>query len=310
MVGFYGGLPTDNRIAADAASRNPVTSGLFRLSPVAISLATGALDFLLVVATAAAAATAYSRETGRAVTVTWIVSAVLAAMLFVGGFERIGGYTPRRLYQLKWQIVHGLIVWAATVLCLLLLAFADQRSVFYSRAWALSWISIVPAALLARSYLLQFVLEACGRAGSLARNVVIIGTGIEAQRLITKLRGSGKNTIVVRGVFDDDPRLPEAVCGVEALGTIDELIKLAPLQPIDEVIIALPLNVERKISELFRKLEALAIDVRLSIEPLASPFQIRGTSYIGDVPFLTIAEKPLGGFSSTSISFRENGLTG
>ena len=81
-----------------------------------------------------------------------------------------------------------------------------------------------------------------------------------------------------------------------ALGTIDELLKLAPLQPIDEVIIALPLNVERKFEELFRKLEALAIDVRLSIEPLASPFQIRGTSYIGDVPLLTIAEKPLEGF--------------
>jgi Undecaprenyl-phosphate glucose phosphotransferase len=298
MVSFSGGLSTDNRVTADAASRNPVAWGAFRLSPVAVSVMTGALDFLLVVATAAAAATAYSKETGRALTVTWIVTAIFAAMLFVGGFERIGGYTLKRLYQLKWQIVHGLIVWAATVLCLLLLAFADRRSGIYSRAWALSWISIVPAALVARSYLLQLVLEVCGRAGSLARNVVIIGPGIEAQRLITKLRGSSKNTIVVRGVFDDDPRLPESVCGVAALGTIDELLKLAPLQPIDEVIITLPLSVERKFKELFSKLEALAIDVHVSIEPLASPFQIRGASYIGDVPLLTVAEKPLEGFQA------------
>jgi Undecaprenyl-phosphate glucose phosphotransferase len=298
MVSFYGGLLTDNRITADAASRNQVTWGAFRLPTVAVSVVTGALDFLLVVATAAAAATAYSRETGRAVTVTWIVTAVLAAMLFVGGFERIGGYTLKRLCQLKWQILHGLMVWAATVLCLLLLAFADRKSGIYSRALALSWISIVPAALVARSYLLQLVLEACGRAGSLARNVVIIGTGIEAQRLITKLRGFSKNTIVVRGVFDDDPRLPESVCGVAALGTIDELLRLASLRPIDEVIIALPLSVERKFEELFRKLEPLAIDVRLGIEPLASPFQIRGASYIGDVPLLTIAEKPLEGFQA------------
>ena len=79
MVSFYGDLSTDKRITADASSRNPVTWGPFRLSPIAVSMVTGAFDFLLVVATAAAAATAYSRETGRAVTSAWIVIAVLAA---------------------------------------------------------------------------------------------------------------------------------------------------------------------------------------------------------------------------------------
>ena len=57
------------------------------MSPIAVSVVTGALDFLLVVTAAAAAATAYSRETGRAVTATWTVPAILAATLFVGGFE-------------------------------------------------------------------------------------------------------------------------------------------------------------------------------------------------------------------------------
>jgi Undecaprenyl-phosphate glucose phosphotransferase len=181
----------------------------------------------------------------------------------------------------------------------LLLAFADRRSGIYSRAWAFLWIGIVAAALVAKSYLLQLMLEACGRTGSLARNVVIIGTGIEAQRLIAKLRGSSRNTVVVRGLFDDDPRLPGSVCGVAVLGTIDELLRLAPLRPIDEVIIALPLSAETKLKELCRKLEALAIDVRLSIEPLAELFQMRGASYMGDVPLLTVVEKPFKGFRAS-----------
>jgi Undecaprenyl-phosphate glucose phosphotransferase len=299
LVSFHGDLPTDNRITADGESGNRVIWAPFGLSPIAISVATGAFDFLLVVATAAGAAAAYSRETGRAVTASWIVIAVLAATLFVGGFERIGGYTLKRLYQLKWQIMHGLIVWAATILCLLLLAFADRRAGVYSRAWAFSWIGIVPAGLVAKGYLLQLVLEASGRTGSLARNVVIIGTGIEAQRLIAKLRESRRDIIVVRGVFDDDPRMPESVCGVAALGTTDELLRLAPLLSIDEVIIALPLSAERKLKELCRKLDALAIDVRLSIEPLAELFQMRSASYSGDVPLLTIFEKPLNGFRAS-----------
>jgi Undecaprenyl-phosphate glucose phosphotransferase len=295
MVSFYGDPSTDSRTTADAASRK-VTWGQSRLPPIAVSVVTGASDFLLVVGTAAASATAYSRETGRVLTSTWFVTAVLAATLFVGGLERVGGYTLKRLYQPKWQITYGLIVWAVTVSCLLLLAFADRRSGIYSRAWALSWILIVATALVAKSYLLQLVLEACGRTGSLARNIVIVGTGIEARRLIAKLRGSSKSTLVVRGVFDDDRRLPESVCGVAVLGTTDELLRLTRLRPIDEVIIALPLNAERKLKRLCRKLEPLSIDVRLSIEPLAELFQTRGANYIGDVPFLTIAEKPLKGF--------------
>jgi Undecaprenyl-phosphate glucose phosphotransferase len=298
MVSFYGDLCTDQHITADASSRNAVTWGPCRLPPIVLGVVTGAFDFLLVVTTAAAAATAYSRETGRAVTATWVVTAVLAATLFVGGFERIGGYTLKRLYQPKWQIMHALMVWAAAVLCLLLLAFADRRSDIYSRAWAFSWFGIVSPALVARSYFLQLLLEACGRTGTLARNVVIIGTGIEARRLIAKLRESARNTVVLRGVFDDDPRLG-SVCGVAVLGTTDELLRLAPLRAIDEVIIALPLRAERKLKELCRKLEPLAIDVRLSIDPLAELFQMRGASYIGDVPLLTIVEKPLKGFQAS-----------
>jgi Undecaprenyl-phosphate glucose phosphotransferase len=299
MVSFYDDLSTDKRITADAASRNPSTWGQSRLPPIAVSVVTGASDFLLVVGTAAATATAYSRETGRAVTVTWIVTAVLAATLFVGGFERMGGYTLKRLHQVRWQIRYELILWAATVSCLLLLAFADRRSGLYSRAWALSWIGIVPVALVAKSYLLQLVLETCGRMGSLAQNVVIIGTGIEAQRLIAKLRGSSQSTLVVRGVFDDDRHLPESVCGVPVLGTTDELLRLTRLRPIDEVIIALPLSAERKLKNLCRKLEPLSIEVRLSIEPLAELFQTRGTNSINGVPVLTIVEKPLKGYQAS-----------
>jgi len=83
---------------------------------------------------------------------------------------------------------------------------------------------------------------------------------------------------------------------VATLGTTDELLRLAPLRSIDEVIIALPLCAERKLKDLCRKLGVLSIDVRLSIEPLAEIFHMSCTSYICDVPLLTIVEKPFKGF--------------
>jgi len=40
-------------------------------------------------------------------------------------------------------------------------------------------------------------------------------------------------------------------------------------------------------------MKALAIDVRLSIEPLAETFSVRGLSYVGAVPVLEVVERPL-----------------
>jgi Undecaprenyl-phosphate glucose phosphotransferase len=303
MRGFFSELSVDGQSIAEAVlpksapSAMPTAWSPFWLSRAAVSVGTGAFDFLLVTATAAAVAAAYSERTGRALASGWIVTAVLAATLFVGGFERIGGYALDRLSQLKWQISRSSLVWSGTVLCLLLLAFAERETGIYSRAWALSWLILAPAALIFRGYFLQLVLEACGRSGCLARNVVIVGAGGEAHRLIVKLQRSNRHTIVIRGVFDDEePRLPAAICGVRVLGGIDDLLRLARVLPIDEVIVALPLNAERKLRELCDKMKALAIDVRLSIEPLAEIFEVCAAGYVGDVPILSVIDKPLKGW--------------
>ena len=40
-------------------------------------------------------------------------------------------------------------------------------------------------------------------------------------------------------------------------------------------------------------MKALAIDVRLSIEPLAETFNVRGIGYVGTVPVLEVVDRPL-----------------
>jgi len=252
------------------------------------------VDFLLVLAIAAAAAAAYSKVAGATVTRGWIVTAILAATLFVGAFERIGGYTLAHLYSLKWQTTHEMVVWSVVVSCLLLLAFVERTSESYSRAWALSWMTAVPAALITKGYFVRLVLAALTRRGYLARNVVIVGAGTEGQRLIAKLQGSNDHVIDIRGVFDDESaRLPTSICGVPILGNTSDLLEFARVVPIDDVIVALPLNAERRLKELCHKMKTLAIDVRVSIEPLAEMFEVRRTGYVGNVPVLEVVDRPL-----------------
>jgi len=59
------------------------------------------------------------------------------------------------------------------------------------------------------------------------------------------------------------------------------------------VIVALPLDAEDRLKAIFWKLKGIATDLRLSAEPIAERFQVRGTSHIGTVPMLAIADRPL-----------------
>jgi Undecaprenyl-phosphate glucose phosphotransferase len=121
-----------------------------------------------------------------------------------------------------------------------------------------------------------------------------VGAGPEGQRLIARLRAGQDESIIIRGIFDDrKSRLPSSVCGLAVRGTTDDLLHFARQTPVGEVIIALPLNAESRLRSLCNKLKVLALDVRLSLEPLAETFRVRDMSYIGDVPILDVVDQPL-----------------
>jgi polysaccharide biosynthesis protein PslA len=59
------------------------------------------------------------------------------------------------------------------------------------------------------------------------------------------------------------------------------------------VIMALPLDAEQRLKSLCDKMKALAIDVRLSLEPLAEAFNGRGLGHVGTVPVFEVVDRPL-----------------
>ena len=265
-------------------------------SPGSVALMIGVLDTCLIL-TAAVSLAAYPRIIdGAAVELeSKILTAALAATLFVSVFERCGGYQVRKLSNIKWQLVNILKVWSGiTLLILLLMGFLDKMSGTHPRGWVLVWIVATPGLLLSGRSILHFALTLWLQDGYFARNVVIVGAGTEGQRLIAKLYARQDKSIVVRGVFDDrESGIPDSVQGLPVLGTTDELLRFVCQYPIDEAIIALPLEEERQISTVFDKLKGVAIDLRLSVAPIAEKFQIRGMSYIAGIPVFEIADRPL-----------------
>jgi Undecaprenyl-phosphate glucose phosphotransferase len=267
-----------------------------RLSSEILATSVAAIDFSLVLIAAAVTFTLYRDQSnpsiGEAEQCTW--SMLFAATLFVGGITRLSGYRLIQLLKLYWQLTRVLAMWSITLSLLLLVAFLSKTLDSYLRVWALVWFTATPALLLTARAIFYPAVARCVRGGSLARNVVIIGAGKEGQHMIAKLRKLSDKSIAIRGVFDDRKvRLPVSALGLGVLGTTDDLVRLARRVPIDEVIVALPLDAEDRLKALFLKLKGIATDLRLSADPIAERFQVRGISYIGAVPMFEIADRPL-----------------
>jgi Undecaprenyl-phosphate glucose phosphotransferase len=229
------------------------------------------------------------------------LTALLGAILFVLGFQRIGGYALKRLAQLRWQVTRVVVVWGAAVSALLMLAFVGKVSGTYSRGWALEWASLALGLLLVERSILHLMIGRWLRQGSLARKVVIVGAGERGERLIAKLQAMHGGSIQIVGVFDDrQTRIPRAVCGWKVLGTTDDLLQFARRTAIDEIIITLPLGAEARLKGIVEKLRLLPVDLRLSAEPMADAFPVRGVSYVGDMPMLEVVDRPLKHWSAVA----------
>jgi len=267
-----------------------------RLSSEILAATVAAIDFCLVLMAAAGAFILYfdlsNRSAGEAEKYIW--PTLFAATLFVSGFGRVGGYRLMQLLNLRWQLTRALAMWSMTLSLLLLVAFLEKQSETYAHGWALAWFIATPALLLAAHGILHRAVSSGVRGGSLARNVIIVGAGDEGQKMIAKLRKLQDRSVAIRGVFDDrKSRIPGSVLGLNVLGTTDDLVRLARRVRVDEVIVALPLDAEDRLKALFWKLKGIATDLRLSVDPIAERFQVRGLSDIGNVPMLVITDRPL-----------------
>jgi len=236
----------------------------------------------------------------------YALTALVAAILFVAGFDRLDGYEFKRLSSLRWQATRGLLVWGGSVSLLLLAAFVTKMSGNYSRGWALAWLTGTYGAFLLYRTLLWLAIRRWARKGYLARNVVVVGAGELCALLVAKLHLLPVSEVAILGIFDDrETRIPAAVRGVPVRGTIEDLLKFSRSVLIDEVIIALPLDAEHRIKSLVERLSQLPADLRLSIEPLARTFPVRGVARHGETPVIEIVDRPLRHWSALTKWFED-----
>lgn len=209
--------------------------------------------------------------------------------------QRLWGYTIASLGAFARQSRLLLVALLGAFVLVMGFGFVLGENVMPYRAWLIAWFGFSLPLLILFRRLLALIVAAAERKGELARRAVIVGGGRACEDLLARFAKTGERAIEILGIFDDrgEDRSPDQVGRYRKIGTFDELERYCRDHYVDLLIVALPASAEERILHLMRQLWVLPIDVRIAAHSAKLKLAKRAYSYIGDVPFLAIFDRPL-----------------
>jgi Undecaprenyl-phosphate glucose phosphotransferase len=185
--------------------------------------------------------------------------------------------------------------WLIVFLIAIAVLYFTRSSTDFSRAWLGSYYAAGLLVLIAFRRTLLLLVRRWTRQGRFDRHTVIVGAGDAGEALIAQLVARQDSDVRIIGVFDDrsDDRSSSVCRGIPKLGKVDDLVEFARHTRVDLVIVALPVTAEERILQMLKKLWVLPLDIRLAAHGSKLRFRPRSYSYIGNVPVLNLADRPI-----------------
>lgn len=209
-----------------------------------------------------------------------------------------------KLYQFEAVIHLGLHVTKVTFLCTLVfmilvaLGFALKISTSYSRIWFFSWALAAPIMILFGRFFCFYLLHRLVKAGHLTRNIVLLGGTEQAVKVLQQIENAAEPWNHIVGVFDDrSTRLSEDMGNYPILGTLVDLVDFSRKNRVDDVVIALPWSADLRLSGIVADLSELPVNIHLGPDMAGLLFPNRSFCFLGGMPMLDVADKPMGGWN-------------
>jgi Undecaprenyl-phosphate glucose phosphotransferase len=265
-----------------------------RLSPVVLSGLVGVFEVMLSVSAALILLYLYLGMESSEELQRYNLAIVIATQVQFAAFSNARLYNVpvfRQPFQFAGRI---LFVWTALFAVLVILAFLTKTSETFSRVWVTGWYVGGYIAILSFRFVLAGMVKRWTRAGRLETRAVIVGADHRAERLIESLESSPQTDVRICGIFDDrSDRVGPRVRGYPVLGSIKTLVNFARVHRVDLLIVSLPITAERRIVEMVKQLYVLPVDIRLASHADSLRLAPHAYSYVGGVPMLEVARKPV-----------------
>lgn len=275
-----------NRRLRMIASSPSVLVGLTRLADLGVVLLAGWLAYAL-------------RHDSVVMPMTYVAAVGVGMALTANAFQVAGLYRFEVLESVGSQLGRIIAGWTAVSLILLAIGFFSKTSADYSRIWVGIWLGLGFATLMVFRLGLARQIAAWKKSGVMRRNVVIVGTGAQAERLIRYVREQQADIGTdLQAVFSVRPNAGRRdVLGVPVKGDLKELLLYVRGNQVQEVMVALPWDDEEQIGEVLTRLREAPIDVSLAPEPLGYRLMGRRMRPLGGLPMTVVQEAPLSGWS-------------
>ena len=236
---------------------------------------------------------------------------LIASLAFAVLAESLGSYDIEAQFSLRLGWRRALMAWTMAALFLITMGFLLKSSEDVSRAWAISWFVAGGAALLFTRIVTTMWVRRLKQRGTFNERVAIFGAGPQGVRFAEYVQAHDRLTITLVGIFDDrrPDRLPTEAAGVPILGNLTALIGMIRNGLIDQVVVALPWAAERRLQDVMARLVLTPVKVRLAPDLVSFTFARRPVVILGDVPVMTLFERPISGLSAIAKSIEDKVLT-
>ncbi|MEM1399255.1 MAG: undecaprenyl-phosphate glucose phosphotransferase [Pseudomonadota bacterium] len=208
-----------------------------------------------------------------------------------------GNYNAETLTSKAAALRKAITGWIATFAMLITGAFMFKVSSDFSRLWVGAWFISGTAFLIIGRVVSLSILDRLSRAGRFAERTVVIGAGLNGERVVAHLAANGDILTKIVGLIDDRAtRVPKSIVDVDLLGGVEDLVKLIRADRVDKVIIALPGNAEERIRHIVHQLSQVPVKILLAPELAAFAFTNRGSSEVGGLSMLQVLDTPISGW--------------
>ncbi len=228
----------------------------------------------------------------------YLTALLVAAFLTATCMHFTNLYSFSNLATFSLQFGKVTAICGAVFVTLIALAYFTQVSDSFSRFWVITWFTTTLVLFGILRTGLAYQVERWAKHGELDINIVVIGTGESAAKLIRHLEATQSAGTKVVGVFDErKPRTPENIAGYPVRGNVDDLLVFLRKNRVDEIIIAIPWRAGVELRETIKKLQTVAAEVKLCPEEISLGLPHLGYGEVAGIPMLKLSERPLSGWS-------------
>lgn len=190
------------------------------------------------------------------------------------------------------------LAWGAVLLVIMVLAFMTKSGGYYSRGWLATWAASSWFGLIMVRAILRTGLHQLRRRGFNRKRIVIVGTAELGSEVAQRITAAPWMGLEVVGYFHANGG-PKDVCipGVPHIGCMDAVADYVASNAIEQVWIALPLGVEKKVRYLLHVLRNSTVDIRFVPDLFALRLLNHSVMDVAGLPVVNLSVTPMAGIN-------------